>query len=187
MQLQCSDFHQISEESMAHTCSMLDHLSHFSNMLLGSHSCLGKAVPVLYSTQCIFPSTLPELCNSLGGGKSIPVATPQTAGIQRKKPGAFHDGSPACDAVLVMDHQFEDAEEHRARGRITPMRLGCKWEVRWGSLWVLPLFLLAYRYTEKCGCSTSCFPSCPFLPKTAEWITFMVMGYLPGHTSGVSS
>ena len=93
MQLQCSDFHQISEEAMAHTCSMLDHLSQFYNMLLGSHSCLGKVVPVLYSTQCTFPSALPELCNSLGGGKSTPIAIPQMAGTERKKPRALL-GSP---------------------------------------------------------------------------------------------
>lgn len=37
------------------------------------------------------------------------------------------------------------------------------------------------------GVSTTYFLSCAFLPKTAESITFMVMGCFPGHASDVSS
>lgn len=77
---------------------------------------------VLYPTWC---TTLPEQCNSLEGGKPTPVAVPQilyTAGIERKEAGALHNGSAPCDALLGMEQWFEDAGEHRARGRIAP---GC--------------------------------------------------------------
>lgn len=170
MQPLSSGFHQISEEAMAHTCSMLECLSQLQNApwltLLSGESCAG-----FVSNRVYFPFCTSWTMQFAWGRKSYTHCCLPDC-WDREKQGwcpswwlctlCSNAGNGAVDSGL---------RRGQGKGQDGPRGTGVQWEVRWGSLLLSQysdcelshsFFCLTDAQCEKCSYHALpilCFPS----------------------------